>query len=171
MQHARRVAFCLALRTIQQSGLMNGPGEVASVTPARDPDTNRLARRILIGQALVTAVLALLGALLFGGRTGLWVVAGGAIGTVANLYMTFAALRSVGGNAGLALRRLFTGQFVKVALTVLLFVAVARRGDAVWPAVIVGYVATLVVFWALPAIAAPKLPPRSRPRQADDARD
>ncbi|MCC6173203.1 MAG: hypothetical protein IT481_14370, partial [Gammaproteobacteria bacterium] len=60
---------------------------------------------------------------------------------------------------------------VKVALTVLLFVAVARRGDAVWPAVIVGYVATLVVFWALPAIAAPKLPPRSRPRQADDARD
>jgi F0F1-type ATP synthase assembly protein I len=140
------------------------------VTPPRDPDTHRLARRILTWQALTSAGLASVGAAVFGTRAGLWVLAGGAIGTVANLYMTFAALRSVGGNAGLALRRLFTGQFVKVGLTVLLFVVVARRGDAVWPAVIVGYVATLVVFWALPALAAPRLPPRSRPRPDDDGR-
>ena len=138
----------------------------------RDPDSSRLARRILTAQALTSVVLALLGGALFGVRTGLWVLAGGAIGTVANLYMTLAALRSVGGNAGLALRRLFTGQFVKVGLTVLLFYAAARRGDVVWPALIVGYIATLIVFWALPAMAAPKLPPRSRSRSqpADDAR-
>lgn len=139
------------------------------MTPPRDPDTHRLARRILTWQALTSVGLALFGVALFGTRAGLWVLAGGAIGTVANLYMTFAALRSVGGNAGLALRRLFTGQFVKVGLTVLLFVVVARRGDAIWPAVIVGYIATLVVFWALPAMAAPKLPPRSRPRSPDGA--
>ena len=138
------------------------------MTAVRDPDINRLARRILAWQVLATIVLALLGALFFGARAGLWVAAGGAIGTVANLYMTLTALRSAGGQAGLALRRLMTGQFVKVALTVVLFVVVARRGDAVWPAVIVGYIATLVVFWALPAIAAPKLPPRSRPQPADD---
>lgn len=137
------------------------------MTPSRDPDTHRLARRILAWQALASVGLAVLGAAFFGTRTGLWVLAGGAIGTVANLYMTFAALRSVGGNAGLALRRLFTGQFVKVGLTVLLFVVVARRGDAIWPAVIVGYVATMVVFWALPAMAAPKLPPRSMPRDEE----
>ncbi|MCU0761284.1 MAG: ATP synthase subunit I [Steroidobacteraceae bacterium] len=140
------------------------------MTPPRDPDTHRLARRILTWQALTSVGLASIGAAAFGTRAGLWVLAGGAIGTVANLYMTLAALRSVGGNAGLALRRLFTGQFVKVGLTVLLFVVVARRGDAIWPAVIVGYVATLVVFWALPALAAPKLPPRSRPRPGDDGR-
>ena len=138
------------------------------MTPPRDPDTQRLARRILTWQALTTVVLALLGGLLFGLRAGAWVLAGGAIGTVANLYMTFAALRGVGGNAGHALRRLITGQFVKVGLTVLLFVVVARRGDAIWPAVIVGYIATVVVFWALPAMAAPKLPPRSRPRPPAD---
>lgn len=144
-----------------------GAGEVASVTSPRDPDTHRLARRILTWQALTSFALALLGAAFFGTRAALWVLVGGAIGTIANLYMTLAALRSVGGNAGLALRRLFTGQFVKVGLTVLLFVVVARRGDAIWPAVIVGYVATLVVFWALPAMAAPKLPPRSRPRDEE----
>ena len=84
----------------------------------RDPDTSRLARRILTAQALTSVGLALLGGALFGARSGLWVLAGGAIGMIANLYMTLAALRSVGGNAGLALRRLFTGQFVKVGLTV-----------------------------------------------------
>ena len=132
------------------------------MTPSREPDTHRLARRILTWQVLTTVGLALAGAAVFGLRAGLWVMAGGAIGTIANLYMTLAALRSVGGNAGLALRRLFTGQFVKVGLTVLLFVVVARRGDAIWPAVIVGYVATLVVFWMVPAMAGSRLPPRSR---------
>jgi len=139
------------------------------VTPSRDPETSRLARRILSGQALVSVVLALVGGALFGARAGLWILAGGAIGTIANLYMTLTALRSVGGDAGLALRRLFTGQFVKVGLTVLLFYAAARQADVVWPALIVGYIATLVVFWVLPAMAAPKLPPRSRPRPAADA--
>lgn len=138
------------------------------MTPTRDPDMSRLARRILTAQALASVVLALLGAALFGVRPGVWVLAGGAIGTIANLYMTLAALRSVGGDAGLALRRLFTGQFVKVGLTVLLFYAAARRGDVVWPALIVGYIATVIVFWALPAMAGPTLPPRSRPRSADD---
>jgi F0F1-type ATP synthase assembly protein I len=140
------------------------------VTPTRDPDTSRLARRILTGQALTSVVLALLGGALFGVRPGLWVLAGGAIGTIANLYMTLAALRSVGGDAGLALRRLFTGQFVKVGLTVMLFYAAARRGDVVWPALIAGYIATVIVFWALPAMAAQKLPPRSRPRPAGEPR-
>ncbi len=147
---------------------MIGLGKTPPVIPTRDPDTARLARRILTAQAFASVVLALLGGALFGVRAGLWVLAGGAIGTVANLYMTFAALRSVGGNAGLALRRLFTGQFVKVGLTVLLFYAAARRGDVVWPALIVGYIATLIAFWALPAMAGPALPPRSRPRAGDD---
>ena len=124
-----------------------------------------------MAQLLVSVVLALVGAALWGQKTGLWVLAGGAIGTIANLYMTLAALRSVGGNAGLALRRLFTGQFVKVGLTVLLFYAAARRGNVVWPALIAGYIATVIVFWALPAMAAQKLPPRSRPRPPEDSRE
>jgi predicted anti-sigma-YlaC factor YlaD len=53
---------------------------------------------------------------------------------------------------------------VKVALTVGMFLAVAQRADVVWPAVFAGYVAMLMVFWAVPALAAPRLPPRSRAR-------
>ena len=124
-----------------------------------------------MAQLLVSVVLALVGAALWGQKTGLWVLAGGAIGTIANLYMSFAALRSVGGNAGLALRRLLTGQFVKVGLTGLMFYAAARRGDANWPALIAGYIATVIVFWALPAMAAPTLPPRSRPRRTAETGD
>jgi len=160
--HAGRVAFHAA-----KGGFLIALGTMP-VSPMSDPDTSGLARRILLGQASVSAVLAVLGGAMFGVRAGLWVLAGGAIGTIANLYMTLAALRSVGGNAGLALRRLFTGQFVKVGLTVLLFYAAARRGNVVWPALIAGYIATVIVFWALPAMVAQKLPPRSRPQTPGD---
>ena len=67
-----------------------------------------------------------------------------------------------GGGAGLVLGRVLLGQFVKVALTVAMFIAVARTGKAAWPPVIATYVATLVVFWVVPAMAGPRLPPRSR---------
>jgi F0F1-type ATP synthase assembly protein I len=60
------------------------------------------------------------------------------------------------------LGRLLAGQFVKVLLTVGMLLAVAQRKDVVWPAVFAGYVATLVVFWVVPVLAAPRLPPRSK---------
>ena len=127
----------------------------------REPDVRRLAARILIAQAAVTVALAALCYGLWGARHGASALAGGSIGFIANLYMTLAALRP-GGGAGLVLGRVLLGQFVKVALTVAMFIAVARTGKAVWPAVIATYGATLVVFWVVPAMAGPRLPPRSR---------
>jgi F0F1-type ATP synthase assembly protein I len=91
-------------------------------------------------------------------------VTGGLIGLIANLYMTVAVLRPA-RSAGFAFGRLLAGQFVKVLLTVGMFLAVAQREDVVWPAVLAGYVATLGVFWVVPALAAPRLPPRSRARE------
>ena len=98
---------------------------------------------------------------LWGSRHGASALAGGSIGCIANLYMTLTALRP-GGGAGLVLGRVLLGQLVKVALTVAMFIAVARTGKAAWPPVIATYVATLVVFWVVPAMAGPRLPPRSR---------
>lgn len=98
---------------------------------------------------------------LWGARYGASALAGGSIGCIANLYMTLTALRP-GGGAGLVLGRVLLGQFVKVVLTVAMFIAVARTGKAAWPPVIATYVATLVVFWVVPAMAGPRLPPRSR---------
>jgi F0F1-type ATP synthase assembly protein I len=120
-----------------------------------------LAARILFAQAAVTIAAAALCYGVWGARHGASALAGGSIGVIANLYMTLAALRQ-GGGAGVVLGRILIGQFVKIALTVAMFVAVARTGKAAWPPLIATYVATLVVFWAVPAMAAPRLPPRSR---------
>ena len=134
------------------------------MTVSSDPQTRRLAVRILLWQAAVTTVLGALVAFWAGSKTGVSVVTGGSIGLIANLYMTVAVLRPA-RSAGFAFGRLLVGQFVKVLLTVGMFLAVAQRGDVVWPAVLAGYVATLVVFWLVPALAAPNLPPRSKARE------
>jgi F0F1-type ATP synthase assembly protein I len=134
------------------------------MTVSSDPQTRRLAVRILLWQAAVTTVLGALVAFWAGSKTGVSVVTGGSIGLIANLYMTVAVLRPA-RSAGFAFGRLLAGQFVKVLLTVGMFLAVAQRKDVVWPAVFAGYVATLMVFWVVPVLAAPKLPPRSKARE------
>ncbi|MGD9598766.1 MAG: ATP synthase subunit I [Steroidobacteraceae bacterium] len=126
----------------------------------RASDVGRLAARILIAQVAITVILAALCYGVWGVRHGESALAGGSIGFIANLFMTLTALRP-GGGAGLVLGRVLLGQFVKVALTVAMFVALARTGKAVWPPVIATYVATLVVFWVVPVLAGPRLPPRS----------
>jgi ATP synthase protein I len=128
--------------------------------PTRDADTRRIAARILLAQATATLGIAALTTAAWGERHGLSALAGGAIGVIANLYMTLVALRP--GGAGQVLARLYVGQAVKVGLTVAMFVAVARGGWAAWPPLIATYVGTIVVFWAVPAFAGPRLPPRSR---------
>lgn len=133
------------------------------MTVASDPQTRRLAGRILLWQAVVTIVLTVLVAVMAGRTSGLSALTGGLIGLIANLYMTLAALRPA-RSAGFAFGRLLVGQFVKVLLTVGMFLAVAQRKDVVWPAVLAGYVATLMVFWLVPVLAAPQLPPRSKGR-------
>jgi F0F1-type ATP synthase assembly protein I len=129
-----------------------------------DTDTRRLAVRILVAQAVVTLGLAALVAAAVGGASGRSVLAGGAIGLIANLFMTLAALRYT-HSPGLALGRILIGQLGKVLLTVGMFLALAQRKDVSWPAALAGYVATLFVFWAASALSSPRLPPRSKARQ------
>jgi F0F1-type ATP synthase assembly protein I len=70
---------------------------------------------------------------------------------IANAFMTVTALRATRSPGG-ALGRLLFGQLLKVALTVAFFVIVARDGRAHWPSLLVAYVATMVVFWVVPAM-------------------
>lgn len=118
----------------------------------RDPDIRRLAARILLAQATATIALAAVCYGVWGEKHGLSALAGGAIGLVANLYMSLTALRPV-RSAGGALGRLFFGQLVKVGFTVAMFVIAARSGKVAWPPFLIAYVATLVVFWAVPMAA------------------
>lgn len=112
-------------------------------------DIGPLAVRILQwqgGAALMAAAVAGLG---WGWRAGLSALAGGAIGLVANLYMTLKALQPATSPRG-ALGRLMMGQLVKIAITVGLFVAASRMPGLSWPALLVAYLATLVMFWWVP---------------------
>jgi len=115
----------------------------------REPGIRRLAARILLAQAAVTVALAAICTIGWGARSGLSALAGGGIGVLANVFMTLSALRPT-ASAGGALGRLMLGQFMKVAVTVALFVVAARTGQVVWPAMLAAYVATLVVFWFVP---------------------
>jgi len=115
----------------------------------RDPDSRRVAARILLLQAIATIILAAACYGALGPRHAASALAGGAIGLVANAVMTVFALRET-RTAGGALARLVIGQFVKVGLTVALFVIAARTGKVAWPPFLVGYVVTLLAFWVAP---------------------
>ena len=113
-----------------------------------EPDIRRLAIRILLAQASVTIIIAGVCGAFWGDRHGGSALVGGAIGTLANLYMTVAALR-MSRSAGGALGRLMLGQLVKVVLTVALFVIAARSGKVKWIPLLGTYTATLMAFWSM----------------------
>jgi len=120
-----------------------------AVEPSADTVIRPLALRILRVQLGVALAAGLIGLLARGKAVGLSALGGGLIGVIANLYMTFNALRP-SASAGGALARLLFGQLVKVGLTVAMFLAAARVPWLSWPALLGSYLATLVVFWWVP---------------------
>jgi F0F1-type ATP synthase assembly protein I len=112
-------------------------------------DIRPLAARILQWQTGVALGVAGIAGLGWGRLAGLSALAGGAIGVIANLYMTLRALKPAATPGG-ALGRLYMGQLVKVAITVGLFVAATRMHGLSWPALLIAYLGTLVAFWWVP---------------------
>ena len=123
---------------------------------ARD-GMRRIAVRILVVQVLATIVIAAVCALVWGRTHAMSALAGGLIGLIANVFMTLSALRPTASAAG-ALGRLMFGQLLKVGVTVMGLVIVAKGGWANWPALLIAYAVTLMVFWFVPMWA-------SRPRR------
>jgi len=117
--------------------------------------------RILTLQTGVGVAVAALCFFVWGLATAISAIAGAGIGVIANLYMTLKVLKPAASPQG-ALGRLYIGQLVKVALTVILFLLAARIRGLSWPAMLLGYAGTLVVFWWVPLAAAPG--PRATPR-------
>lgn len=127
---------------------------------ARDAEIRRIAARILVAQAASTIVIAAVCFAFWGKLHGVSALVGGLIGLTANAWMTLMTLRAVPSATG-ALGRLMFGQVVKVMLTVGLLLVVARGGWANWPALLIAYAATLVVFWFVPVLS-------TRARRAKD---
>lgn len=119
---------------------------------ASDPDIRRTAGRILLWQIGAVTAIAIICYALFGGRSGASALTGGAIGVIANACMTVTALRPARSPGG-ALGRLLFGQFLKVAVTVALFVIAYRSGRLELPPMLIAYATTLVMFWFVPAMA------------------
>jgi len=113
-------------------------------------DHRALFSKALWWQAAVGVSLALVCSAPWGPYAGVSALVGAGIGLVANFYMTRKALVPE-RTAPAALRRLIVGQIVKVLVTIGLFMAASRLPHVMWPALLGTYVATLLVFWLMPA--------------------
>ncbi|MGA2023520.1 MAG: ATP synthase subunit I [Steroidobacteraceae bacterium] len=130
------------------------------MSTSSDADIRPLAARILLTQSGMGGAVALACWIVWGARAGSSALAGAAIGVVANLYMTWTALKPALTARG-ALTRLYVAQAIKVGLTVALFFAASRFAQVSWPALLAAYAATLAAFWWVPFTAAS----RTRSRQ------
>ncbi len=115
-----------------------------------ESEIRRLAHRVLLLQTVTGLAVALV-CLVFWGRSAcISALAGAFTGVIANLYMTFRAL-SPARTPQAALGRLYFGQFIKVVVSLVLFVLALRYLPHVaWAALLVAYLATLAVSWSVP---------------------
>jgi ATP synthase protein I len=127
----------------------------------------RLALSVVLGQAGVTVICALLAGLIAGPQAALSALLGGGISTTASLAM---ALLGFGGRTPLdpqrAVRAFFVGETAKIALMIVLFVLVLKTMKVVPLAMLGTYVATFFVNWVALANA---LPPLGGARARDDS--
>jgi ATP synthase protein I len=126
----------------------------------------RLAFSVVLGQAAVTLVCALLGWLIAGSHAAVSAALGGGISTVASLAMALLGLtpRSA-ADPQRAVRAFFVGETAKVAVVIVLFVVVLKSMKVVPLAMLGTYVATFAVFWIALANALPPL--GGMPRRRD----
>ncbi len=118
----------------------------------------RLALSVVLGQAAVTLVCALLGWLVAGSHAAVSAALGGGISTAASLAMALIGLtpRSA-ADPQRAMRAFFMGETAKVAVVIVLFVVVLKSMKVVPLAMLGTYVATFAVFWIALANALPPL--------------
>jgi ATP synthase protein I len=114
------------------------------------PSARRLVLSLVRGQALVTLIAALLSWAIGDSRAALSAVLGGAINAVASLAMAALSFgRAATARPERALRALYAGEALKVAVTVVLFVVVLKTMRVVPWAMLGTYVAAFVVFWVV----------------------
>jgi ATP synthase protein I len=116
----------------------------------------RLAWLMILGQSLITALVALGCWLLAGPHVALSALAGGGIGTAATLAQVAMAFRFGDGAEPKAIvRGFYRGEALKVLVTLALFVTALRSGRFVGGGMLIGYVATFIVYWLALARKAP----------------
>jgi ATP synthase protein I len=112
------------------------------------PEARRVAFGVVVGQAVVTGVVALVCWALSGSSAAESAAIGGGIGTVASLVLVLLAFGSrTGDDPRRAARAFYVGEASKLAITIALFVVVLNVMDVRPGAFFAGYMATFFAYW------------------------
>ncbi|HXZ59266.1 MAG TPA: ATP synthase subunit I [Steroidobacteraceae bacterium] len=122
------------------------------------PRARRLAFGVVLGQAGVTAIAALAALALAGREAALSALLGGGIATVGSMAMVALVFAGAAADARRIVAAFYTGEAVKLAVVVVLFVMVLRLVRVVPLAMLASFAATYLVYWialvgALPAMS------------------
>ena len=121
------------------------------------PHARRLAFGVVLGQAGVTAIAALAAWGIAGGEAAWSALLGGGIATLGSVAMVALVFAGAAANAQRIVAAFYTGEAVKLAVVVVLFVVVLRAVRVAPLAMLAGFAATYLVYWialvgALPAM-------------------
>jgi F0F1-type ATP synthase assembly protein I len=120
------------------------------------PAARRLAFGVVLGQAAVTLIAALVGWLMASRIAGLSALLGGGIATVATFAMVAVAFRqSAAVSPARLLGTFFGGEILKLVVVVALFVAVLHWLHPAPIALLATYGATFLVYWLVLGLGLP----------------
>jgi ATP synthase protein I len=122
------------------------------------PRARRLAFGVVLGQAGVSVVAALIAWGIAGQGAGMSALLGGGIATVGSLAMAGLVFAGAAANAQRIVAAFYVGEAAKLAIVVVLFVVVLRVVKVVPLAMLAGFAATYLVYWialvaALPSVS------------------
>ena len=112
------------------------------------PNPRRLALSVVLGQAAVTLLCALVSWGIADSRAAVSALLGGGISSVASLAMAYVGFgKEAVTDPHRAVRAFFAGEAAKVAVVIVLFIVVLKTMKVVPLAMLGSYVATFAVFW------------------------
>jgi ATP synthase protein I len=123
------------------------------------PHARRVAFGVVLGQAGVTVIAALAAWGIAGTQAAGSALLGGGIATVGSVAMAALAFAGAAADGRRIVAAFYTGEAVKLAVVVVLFVVVLRTVRVTPLAMLAGFAATYLVYWialvgALPAMGA-----------------
>ena len=114
------------------------------------PNPRRLALSVVLGQAAVTVICALVSWALADLHAAISALLGGGISSAASLAMALVGFgKKAATDPQRAIRAFFVGEAAKVAVVIVLFVVVLKTMKVAPLAMLGSYIATFVVFWFL----------------------
>jgi len=122
------------------------------------PRARRLAFGVVLGQAGVSVIVALVAWGLAGAGAALSALLGGGIATAGSLAMAGLVFTGALGNAQRIVAAFYAGEALKLVVVATLFVVVLRTVKVVPLAMLAGFAATYLVYWiallgALPSVS------------------